>query len=95
MSEENKYLSESYYFDFESFEIQNLIQLFNITSEDQRSLSVAVYMFAPQEVFIRHRCNLQEGACHLKQEGVELKFSMSPTPVISSKDVSYRLEVTL
>ncbi len=43
MSEENKYLIESYYFDFKSFEIQNLIQSFNYTLEDQRSLSVAVY----------------------------------------------------
>ncbi|MCR9203948.1 MAG: hypothetical protein NXH75_05195 [Halobacteriovoraceae bacterium] len=55
---------------------------------------VGLYFFGPKETFLKHNCLLQKtGSCLIKQDGISLNLSLSPIPIIPSKDLTYQLKV--
>lgn len=51
------------------------------------------YLFGPKEIYLRHNCDLQKkGECTVLQDDMEFIFTMNPTPIIPTEDVSYTLK---
>jgi hypothetical protein len=53
------------------------------------------YFFGPKEIFIKHKCYLQDtGVCNVSEGGVNLELKISPLPISATQDLTYELTTT-
>lgn len=55
---------------------------------------IGLYFFGPKETFLKHSCVIQEtGTCIVKKEDLSLQLTISPTPIIPTQDLNYKLKL--